>query len=246
MFQRKQQVVVNGKVLTGHKVTSRISIGSVLRPILFVIFINDFKDELDSMIYLFAEDTKLFRIINNINDIALLQNDIDKLTSWTEKNWLLKSHPNKCEFMKLANSADDTEYNYTLLNTELNETKEEKDIGVNLNQKQNFDSHVTETVKKAHSMLGIIRRNFYHLNEKKLYPTLQVTCKMASRLRKLGMSLIYKVKHTEMMEGVQRRATKQIPGFNNLSYVERPKKTGDFHLGIQTYPGSDSGVQNLE
>jgi hypothetical protein len=62
--------------------------GSVLGPILFTIYINDLPDALENMIKLFADDTKVFELVNNEEDKNSLQGDIDKLMNWSD-TWLL-------------------------------------------------------------------------------------------------------------------------------------------------------------
>ena len=89
---RKQKVVVNGEESDWANVTSGIPQGSVLGPLLFVLYINDLPDQVDSDAYLFADDTKIFRIIKTQNDRQILQEDLNKMESWSDK-WLLKFHP---------------------------------------------------------------------------------------------------------------------------------------------------------
>ena len=75
------KVTVNGAESKNHKVPSGIPVpqGSVLDPILFVIYINDMPECVDSTTYLFADDTKIFREIKSPNDEEKLQNDLDEL-----------------------------------------------------------------------------------------------------------------------------------------------------------------------
>ena len=91
---RKQQVCVNGSVSKWADVSSGIPQGSVLGPILFVIYINDLPNEIKSDIYMFADDTKLFRTIKTNDDQCILQDDLGELTAWSIK-WLLTFHPDK-------------------------------------------------------------------------------------------------------------------------------------------------------
>ena len=75
-----------------HNVTSGIPQGSELGPVLFVLFIDDLPLNVESDVYNFADDTKLYREIANQSDIEIVQNDISNLFKWSEK-WLLRFHP---------------------------------------------------------------------------------------------------------------------------------------------------------
>jgi hypothetical protein len=77
-------------------VTSGIPQGSVLVPILFTIYINDLPDVVYNMAKIFADDIKLYAIVNNDEERASLQNDIDRLVQWS-KDWLLKFKTSKCK-----------------------------------------------------------------------------------------------------------------------------------------------------
>ena len=65
------------------QLTSGIPQGSVLGPILFVIYINDLPDKLESNCYMFADDTKIFRQIASTSDNDILQSDVKKLENWS-------------------------------------------------------------------------------------------------------------------------------------------------------------------
>ena len=77
----------------------------MLGPILFVLYINDLPDvtSVDTHTYLFADDTKVFRSVLNHSDITILQEDLHKMQSWTDK-WLLCFHPDKCKVMRIGTS----------------------------------------------------------------------------------------------------------------------------------------------
>ena len=103
---RTQKVMVNGAGSEWENVTSGIPQGSVLGPILFVIYINDLPDTVESDSYLFADDTKIFRIIKGEDYKEILQDDFTKLEEWSGK-WLLKFHPEKCKHMKISKSKNE-------------------------------------------------------------------------------------------------------------------------------------------
>ena len=76
-------------------VTSGIPQGSVLGPLLFLLYINDLPDNIDSSVYRYANDTKLYREIREPRDHEILQEDLNKLSDWSDL-WLLKFHSEKC------------------------------------------------------------------------------------------------------------------------------------------------------
>ena len=96
---RSQKVSVNNSESRDRPVTSSIPQGSVLGPILFVIYINDMPECVNASTYLFADDTKIYKDISCEDDVSGLQADLDQLQKWSD-TWLLKLHPNKCKIMK--------------------------------------------------------------------------------------------------------------------------------------------------
>lgn len=83
------------------EVTSGIPQGSVIGPLLFVIFINDLPDLVSSTVYLFADDTKIFNVISSDEDRTTLQDDLHKLDE-RSKTWLLRFHPQVIHRYKLG------------------------------------------------------------------------------------------------------------------------------------------------
>ena len=100
---RKHRVCVGGTFSMWADVISGIPQGSVLGSLLFVLFINDLPETIknNTDIYLFADDTKIFRAIYNDDDCQKLQEDLDSLYSWTNDS-LLKFHPQKCTHMRAS------------------------------------------------------------------------------------------------------------------------------------------------
>ena len=92
LSERKQFVEINGKKSEWQNVTSGIPQGTVLGTLVFLLYINDLPDIIMSNIYMYADDTKLYRKIKSPEDLQILQNDLTKLCIWSKK-WLLKFHP---------------------------------------------------------------------------------------------------------------------------------------------------------
>ena len=169
---RTQQVVINGESSECKDMTSGIPQGSVLGPLLFVIFINDLLDEVKSDMYLFADDTKVFRRISTKEDEEILQKDINDMLKWADK-WQLEFHPDKCVKISITNKECENR-NYKMNDITLRNVKQEKDIGAIVDNQLKFEDHMYEKIKKANNMMAL-RRSFIHLDEEmflKLYKAL--------------------------------------------------------------------------
>ena len=126
LTDRRQRVVVDGEVSNWKPVLSGVPQGSVLGPILFLIYINDLEEGVTSKILKFADDTKLFRKIKGNGDKQQLQDDIDKLIKWSEK-WQMLFNFQKCKCLHAGHG--NTGVNYEMGGTILCKTVKEKDLG---------------------------------------------------------------------------------------------------------------------
>lgn len=79
---RSHYIVVNGSKSGMASVTSGVPQGSVLGPLLFLLFINDLPDTIASSIRLFADDLIMYREVTSVDDTVLLQNDLTKMENW--------------------------------------------------------------------------------------------------------------------------------------------------------------------
>lgn len=222
LTSRKQRVQVNGISSAWTDVTSGVPQGSVIAALLFVIYINDLPDNIKSHIFLFADDCKFFRQILSAEDSDEMQNDLTTLNKWSNK-WLLTFHPDKCVNLRISLKKDPGTHTYFLGNDELKNVDEVKDLGVLVDKKLKFQKHTSVKVNKANQMWGVVKRAFKHMNPdifKKLFcshvrPHVEYAIQFWSP---------YLRKNIDQVEQVQRRATKSIPGFRNLSYKERLMK----------------------
>ena len=96
LTDRRQMVVMGGEVSSWKLGLSGVPQGSVVEPILFVVYINDLEEGVTCRILTFADDTKLFRKAKEIGDKHKIQDDIDKLVKWSEK-WQMLFNFGKCK-----------------------------------------------------------------------------------------------------------------------------------------------------
>ena len=82
LTHRRQRVIVDGEISNWKSVLRGVPQGSVLDPILFLIYINNLEDDISSKVFKFADDTQVFRKVTNDTDKQRLQDDLDKLVKW--------------------------------------------------------------------------------------------------------------------------------------------------------------------
>jgi hypothetical protein len=230
----RTQVRINGKYSVSKEICSGIPQGTVLGPLLFVIFINDLPEHCggDSELFLFADDAKLFKYINSAADSAILSECCQSLYNWAEK-LLMKLNTDKCKVLSIHRSKSfvDNKYYFNTLpgvSVELHRVNDMKDLGVVIDCNLNFHAHIYEKINKAYQMLGIIKRNFICLD--KISFILIYKSIVRSHLE-YGNAVWnpYKVSLINDLERVQKRATKLVKGFGKMTYRERLE-----HLKIPT------------
>lgn len=221
LSDRYQSVAINNIYSDWKEVISGIPQGSVLGPILFVLYINDLPNMVESEAYLFADDTKVFKIIERDNDSEILQQDLERMEKWSE-DWLLKFHPEKCKYINVRKRKEASNRKYRLLGHEIGRIEHEKDIGVIVDEELSFERHAHEKINKATSIFAAIRRTFKYLKPDTFLPLYKTLVRSHLDYAN-SVWAPHKKSIIDKMESVQRRATKQIPALKNLSYTERLK-----------------------
>ena len=214
---RKQRVVINGESSDWIPVTSGVPQGSVLGPLLFIIYINDLGLGLVSKISKFADDTKLGSSADNEEAVRQLQKDLEKIGEWSEK-WQMPFNLEKCKVMHIG--CKNINHQYNLLGKELETCQQEKDLGVIITNDLQSSKQCIEAEKKAQKILGYIKRQFRSRKKENIVtlynalirPHLEYCVQFWSpSLRK----------DIERLEAVQARATKLIPSIRHLGYERR-------------------------
>jgi hypothetical protein len=227
LTSRTQSVKINGKISGCKPVLSGIPQGSVLGPILFVIFINDLPmtcRDLSKM-FLFADDAKLYKCITNIDDFNVLNQCVKDVYSWSE-SWLMKLNIAKCKVLSVCrNSSKVVKYNYgfDVPNQGFVALDHEciiKDLGVSMDSELTYNDHIYEKINMANKMLGIISRNFKDLDKASFL--LLYKCMVRSHLEFAdSVWNPYKKGLISDIEKIQKRATKLIGVVKKLSYKDR-------------------------
>ena len=155
---RTQKVVVDGDASSTVHVDSGVPQGTVLGPLMFLLYINDIGDKIDSTIKLFADDCLLFRQIKTTDDAAQLQKDLDSLHTWTEE-WQMNFNSKKCYTMRIHRKKQPTIQNYNLGGDILQAVPSQAYLGVEIHEQLSWKPHITSTAAKAGRTLGFLRRN---------------------------------------------------------------------------------------
>ena len=225
LSNRSQYVQINGSRSKDYRVTSGIPQGSVLGPVLFVLYINDLPDNLKSNPYMFADDTKIFQIYpKDVATPRVIQDDLLKLDTWSS-NWLLKFHPKKCHQVVINRKREEGQTSARYLpagsgRLQLEQVECEKDLGITIDNNLTFEKHIDHICSKANQIMGLIRRTIDNLTPEIFKPLYIALVRSHLEYGQAVWSPFMR-KSIKKIESVQRRATKAINGFKDLSYEQR-------------------------
>ena len=128
-------------------VQSGVPQGTVLDPLMFLIYINDITESISSPLRLFADDCILYRTITTEEDAIQLQNDLDQLSAWAIK-WQLRFNVTKCTIMCFTRSSSPILFNYKLNHYNLTTSSEYSYLGILLDNKLSWSSHIKTQLLK--------------------------------------------------------------------------------------------------
>ena len=159
LYGISQKVVLEGQSSLSAPVLSGVPQGSVLGPVLFLIYINDLPEYVsNSTVRLLADDTLLYLTIHNSSDCIKLQEDINNLERW-KSDWQMSFHPDKCEVIHITTKKKPIIQKYTLHGHTLSLVSRIKYLGVNITQDLKWNSHINSVSSKANQTLGFLKRN---------------------------------------------------------------------------------------
>lgn len=213
---RSQRTRVGASLSDSTAVLSGVPQGSVLGPLLFLLFVNDIPACVKSNACLYADDTLIFREIATPEDARVLQDDIDHLFAWT-KRWLLPFNLAKCKVLRVrvsgcaATRTPPPVYTLALGSHPLEVVEELVYLGLVLTKNLKMKSQTERLTSKARAALGIIIRNLSMCSPQ---VKLKLYCSMVRPILEYasaaaGPSLITDIARLEM---VQRRAVRFITG----------------------------------
>ena len=215
---RPQSVKVNNASSSVFHAQSGIAQGSILGPALFLLYINDLTDFISfSEVQLYADDTKLYCRVNDIEQCRRAANDLDNLFEYFDL-WQLNINIDKCEMVHLGNS--NLFYPYTIDDRQIRCVSSCRDLGITISHDLSPREYCKKIVKSTFHKIKLFRLGFsctdisfaIHIYKTYLRPSLEYNTQIWSP---------HLISDIDRVERVQRKFTKYLPGFWNLSYVQR-------------------------
>jgi hypothetical protein len=169
LSDRKQKVVLPGGSSQTVFISAGVPQGSILGPLLFLIYINDIVLDINSYIRLFADDTSLYIIVDNpLHAAVTLNSDLKKITEWAN-GWLVDFNPSKTESVIISRKVNKPIHPPLTMNgVQINEVTSHKHLGVTFSNDGNWHSHIQNITKKAWQRIYIMRSLKFILDRKSL------------------------------------------------------------------------------
>ena len=213
LSDRYQRVVLDGVFSSWLPVTSGVPQGYILGPLLFLVFVNDLPDYIGNgsqLHALFADDSKLYRILDTPNSALLLQQDLNSLVTWSVTSNMTFS-PSKCKTLHISKKKNPTNARpYYLGDQSLESVPQVKDLGITISDKLQWADHIEVMTAKANRTLGMIKRVCYDVNDKSVRKLLYSSLVLPQLEYCSCLWSPYTIKHRALIENIQRRATKFI------------------------------------
>ena len=235
LTDRHQQVTVLGKTSRRIPVLSGVPQGSILGPLLFLVYVNDLpKNTTSSSVALFADDTKCYRAIRTTEDVQHLQCDLDGIYEWCQM-WRMDLNKSKCGLLSVTRNRKQIPSNYHLASHDptntstINKRTVQKDLGVFITPDLKWNHQVSAVCAKANRTLGFVRRSTLNMTYPRIRCTLYKTLVRSQFAYSCQVWSPQSVSLILEMEKVQKRATRVIlslPYRSETHYKHRLLRTG--------------------
>ena len=154
-------MIVDGESSSATSVISGVPQGTVLGPLMFLVYINDINESITSSVQLFADDCVVYRTITMLQDSEQLQEDLHQICQWTSK-WQMKINVDKCAVLHCTCSLTLIQYAYQLLDHFLDIKKLHSYLGIGIDNTMSWSSHVQTISNRSTKVLNFIIRNLYN------------------------------------------------------------------------------------
>ena len=183
--------MIKGQCSQWGQIEAGVPQGSVLGPLLFLIYINDLADVVDCKIKMFADDTCLYITVDNANELENavqgaedMNRNLSQVYEWSKK-WLVTFNPSKTKSMVISNKKAFHPDVY-FCDTVLENVHKHKHLGVTVNKKLDWSDHVNDILANASKMLDVTRKLKYRLDRTTLdiiyqsfiHPKLEYACQI--------------------------------------------------------------------
>jgi hypothetical protein len=219
---RRQKVRINEEVSSWKSVDSGVPQGSVLGPTLFSMFVADVPGEVECLVSMFADDTKIYKPLYSNSAANDLNRDLNNLQTWSNR-MQMKFHPDKCKVMHLGSNNKHGKYTLPKPDGETHQLEEaelEKDLGVTIDNKLKFTKHIDNIVSTANRVLGCLKHCFKYMSPDVFLQLYKAMVRPHLEYASCIWSP-YLVKDRDKIERIQRRATRMVKELKHLPYMER-------------------------
>ena len=220
LIARKQVVRVNGTYSSEEDVLSGVPQGSVLGPLLFIIYVSDIDEALKhSTLRCFADDSRMMKPIDDVNDNNLLQNDLMSVYEWTDTN-KMKLNNTKLEMLHYSQGNEFVNQYTAPDGTHISNKEWVKDLGIIMSNDASFTTHIDHVTLKLRNMAAWILRTFQS-REREVLMTMWKS--LALPIHDYCSQLWSPSKKGEIqkLENVQRSFVRKVKSLDNLNYWQR-------------------------
>ena len=175
LLNRQQRVVLENRWSSLLGINAGVPQGSILGPLLFLVFLNDIELDIGSDLFLYADDTSLLKCFSSLNEAEQVINiDMLKLQSWAD-HWLVKFNPSKTKYILISNKKIKSNLNIFLNSNKIEEVPYYKHLGITFSNDFKWTKHIDEIVKRANMKIGALLRiqdSLLRKDKSKIYTTM--------------------------------------------------------------------------